>query len=201
MRDPTSFPALVARAKRGDVDAVQALIVPHLPGLTGFVRLHAGKALCARLSVSDVVQSVCRRAIEGLGGVEAETEAPFKQWLFATALNRIRDLRDHHHAARRDVDRERALSFDTRVGSQDLAASYATLNTPSRQAIAKEQVERIERAFDELPDDYREVLLLARMVGLSYAELAERTGRTEGAVRQLLFRARARLATLLAREA
>ena len=150
--------------------------------------------------MSDVVQSVCRRAIEAIDGVRADSEGAFRQWLFATAVNRMRDLRDEHHAQRRDVDREVDIHLDTHVGSSNLALSYATLETPSRQAMVEEQVERIERAFEGLPEDHREALLLARMVGLSYGEIAERMGRTEGSVRQLLYRARARLATLLAED-
>ena len=79
-----------------------------------------------------------------------------------------------------------------------LLAGYATLCTPSRALMDREAIERIERAIDELPEDYREVLTLARMVGLSRAEIAEVTGRSEGAVRTMLSRAQARLTELLA---
>jgi RNA polymerase sigma-70 factor (ECF subfamily) len=63
--------------------------------------------------------------------------------------------------------------------------------------MAKEAVERIEAALDALPEDYREVITLAKLVGLSRAEIGEVMGRSEGAVRTLLFRAQARLAELL----
>ena len=63
--------------------------------------------------------------------------------------------------------------------------------------MAREELERIESAFDRLPEEYREVITLARIAGLSRAEIAERMGRREGAVRTLLSRALARLAELL----
>ena len=60
--------------------------------------------------------------------------------------------------------------------------------------MAGEQAERIERAFQGLPPDYREVILLSRIVGLSRAEAAREMGRSESAVRNLLHRALAQLA-------
>ena len=51
--------------------------------------------------------------------------------------------------------------------------------------------------FGELPDDQREVILLARVVGLPHAIVAQEMGRTPAATRTLLSRALARLATRL----
>ncbi len=58
-------------------------------------------------------------------------------------------------------------------------------------------VASIERAFDALPDDYKEAISLHRMVGLSHAEIAAHMGRTEGAVRNLVYRGLALLAMRL----
>ena len=68
--------------------------------------------------------------------------------------------------------------------------------TPSRNVVVREELARIEAAFDQLPDEYREVITLARIVGLSHGEIGIRSGRNETAVRKLLSRARARRATL-----
>ena len=67
--------------------------------------------------------------------------------------------------------------------------------------MGREDLERIERAFAELPEDYREVILLSRLVGLSHREIAEDWGRKEGAIRVLLHRALARLSVLLSHAA
>jgi DNA-directed RNA polymerase specialized sigma24 family protein len=48
-----------------------------------------------------------------------------------------------------------------------------------------------------MPDDYRTVITLSCIVGMSHAEIAEELGWLEPAVRKLLSRARARLARLL----
>tara|TARA_R110002096_G_scaffold213723_3_gene401216 strand:+ start:249 stop:509 length:261 start_codon:yes stop_codon:yes gene_type:complete len=74
---------------------------------------------------------------------------------------------------------------------------YATLCTPSRHAAGREDLDRFEQAFDQLPDDYREAITLKRIVGLDYAEIAKVMGRAEGAVRNLVYRGLGRLSALL----
>jgi RNA polymerase sigma-70 factor (ECF subfamily) len=49
--------------------------------------------------------------------------------------------------------------------------------------------EKIESALATVPDAQKEVLLLSRFEGLRHSEIAEITGRSEVAVRQLLYRA------------
>ncbi len=78
-----------------------------------------------------------------------------------------------------------------------LLDGYRTFCTPSRAAQASEEVERIEAAFDGLPEEYREVITLSRVLGCSHAEIAARMGRSEGATRTLLYRALGRLSGVL----
>ncbi len=54
---------------------------------------------------------------------------------------------------------------------------------------AKLQVEKIEAKLKELKDEYREVIILRHVDGLSIADIAEIFGRKKGAVRVLLYRA------------
>lgn len=194
----SDFEQLLERAKRGDNEAIEVLLQRHLAGLHGFVRLRLGQALRRRESCSDLVQSVCVQAIQNLDRLRGDNEAAFKQWLYAIALRKILDKRDYHGAQKRDVGREVALlGFDSRIEDDQLLDCYAALGTPSQQAMSREAIERIESAFDQLPEEYREVLTLARIVGLSGSELAARLGKSEVATRKLLSRARARLAMLL----
>jgi RNA polymerase sigma factor (sigma-70 family) len=61
----------------------------------------------------------------------------------------------------------------------------------------RETIRRIEAAFDQLPDDYREAVTLHKLCGLSHREIAERMQRSEGAVRNLVYRGISRLALLV----
>jgi len=185
---------LVTRASAGDAPAVSALLERHLVGLRAYVRLQAGPAVRARESCSDLVQSVCREVLEGMEGFEYRGEAAFKKWLYKTALNKVIDRNRHWHQAKRDVDREAIMDDGPDAA---LAQAYRTVATPSRAAVAKEDLAKVEAAFDELPEDYRFVLVRSRVLGMSHREIAEELGRTEVATRQLLSRALARLTTLL----
>lgn len=178
---------------------VEDLLVRHLPGLRAFVRLRAGPAVRAREAQSDLVQSTCREVLERIGDFRQGGESGFRHWLYTTALRKILDKHDFHTAQKRDVARENAgADVEDRPGA-DLLAVYHRFASPSRNAIAAEELERVEAAFGELPEDYREVVLLSRVVGLSRSEVAQAMGRSEASVRNLLFRALAQLSRLLAR--
>ena len=197
MQDQTAW--LVERVGNGDRDAVDPLLEKYLPGLRAFLRLRSGKLLRDKESVSDLAQSVCRDVIENLGRFRYTGEAAFKQWLFTTAARKVADRYEYWNAAKRDARREVAQPGDIAATQADkqLLDAYGAFCSPSRHAIAREELARVENAFEQLPEDQREVVILARLVGMSRAEIAEQTGRTEGAVRTLLWRALARLAEIL----
>ncbi len=66
----------------------------------------------------------------------------------------------------------------------------------SRLLAQDEVLRALMRELDELPDDYRDVILLARIEGLSTPEVAERMGKSRAAVALLLHRAVKRLKKL-----
>jgi len=184
---------LVAAAQAGDPAARDRLIEQHLDGLRAYVRLEMGPALRAKESCSDVVQSVCREVLGKLDRYEFRGEASFRHWLYRSALNKIIDRQRYWLAERRSARREKPLEGR----AESLCEQYATISTPSRAAMGLEEVARIEAAFDRLPDHYREVIVLSRIVGLPHLEIARQMGRTEEATRTLLRRALVQLAGLL----
>ena len=186
--DPDSERPEVARSR--DPGAVDALLQRHLPGLRAFVRLRVTAALRAKESCSDLVQSVCKDLLQNIDHFEYQGEAPFKGWLFTSALNKIREHERYFSREKRDVNREVRLSD---AEARSLADCYASCMSPSCEAMVHEKIALIEVAFDRLPEDYREVLTLKRCAGLNHAEIARIMGRSEGAVRTLLSRALTRL--------
>lgn len=194
--DPNSE-VLVERARTGNRPAIEALIVQHLPALRAFVRLQAGRELREQESCSDLVQSACRAALEGLSGFEYRGEAAFRHWLYCAAERKILDRVRYHGRARRDSKRKRALGQPASAGDSSLLECYATFCTPSQEAVAREEQERVERAIDELPATYRNVLRLKYVVGFSNEEIAGELGRTQEYARMFLARARQRLSLLL----
>ena len=183
---------LVQAAAGGDAEAVRALVEDHLP------RLRAGAKLRARESASDLVQSVCRDVLQNLDRFRYPGESAFRAWLYATAMRKIADRAEYWGAARRDPAREAApLPHAAHSGAdeQRLFDVYRdSFASPSQEAMGREALARIEDAFERLPEDYREVIVLSRIVGLSRAEVAGQMQRTEASVRNLLSRALAELA-------
>jgi RNA polymerase sigma-70 factor, ECF subfamily len=68
---------------------------------------------------------------------------------------------------------------------------------PHQQLMRKVVTERVREAIRQLPDDFREVILLREYEDLSYREIAELVGCPAGTVMSRLARARARLRKLL----
>ena len=172
----------------------------HLPGLRAYVRLRMGPELRAKESASDLVQSTCREVLEHADRFRHGGEARFRQWLFTTALRKVKNRLAYYRAAKREVAREVGHHAGrSRASEQDvsLAAFYQTLSTPSRHLLQRERIAAIEAAFDRLSEPHREVILLSRIVGLSHDEVARTMGRSTQATRSLLHRALAELAECL----
>ncbi|MBK8975791.1 MAG: sigma-70 family RNA polymerase sigma factor [Planctomycetes bacterium] len=174
-------------------DRVGELLEEHLPGLRAFVRLRSGGMLRELEASTDLVQSVCREVLEHADRCQHGGEAGFRRWLYRTALRKIADRYAFYRAARRDVRREERGAPD----DASLVGAYASICSPSRAASAREQVERVEAAFDLLPAAYRDAIVGARLLGLTTRELATQLGRSEAATRTVLCRAIARLVELL----
>lgn len=185
---------LIEGAARGDTAAVESLLVRHLPRVRAYLRLRCGAKVRAQESVSDLAQSVCREALVDLHGFEYRSEGAFLSWLFQKAISKLRDRGRYYAAQKRDVAREEPASLHR------LQEQYRTIITPSRVADGREQVERVERAFDELPEEYREALTMRRIGGLSHEEVGEALGKSASAARSICDRALRRLSWILSRE-
>ena len=73
----------------------------------------------------------------------------------------------------------------------------AAHSSPSQQAVRREQAVLLADALQELPEDYREVIILRQLEGLSFPDVARRMGRTEDSVKNVWLRALARLRRML----
>lgn len=152
----------------------------------------------AKESESDLAQSVCREILQDLEDFEYRGETRFRHWLYTTALRKILDRDKYYRRAKRDAAREQPAAADAApLDLAPVAACYQTVFTPSENAIRREEVEALERAFEQLPDNYRQVITLSRVVGMSHAEIAEKLETSEAYSRNLLSRALARLSRLM----
>ncbi len=185
---------LVTQAMGQNPAAIEALLVRHLPGLQGWLRLRMGALLRARETPEDLVQSVAREVLADLPSFQWRGEAAFRHWLYVKAQRKLVDKARFVGAERRSPAREQELA------SQPSSAGlgHADLLTPSREVQSQEELRRIEMAFAELPADYQEAISMQRLCGMDYGEIAVRMQRSEGAARNLVHRGLSRLALRLA---
>ena len=191
--------ALVERARLGDRDALEVLLVRHLPGLEAFVRLRVGRAFDPRESTADVVQSAVRDAVHSIDGFREGGSEEFRRWLYTIAACKVADKFAFHAAQRRDLRRE-AAAFEgaSAAASRVLTDLSGALASPSQVAVGNELLGRLQDALDELRPEERDVVLLTKVAGLSRAEVAHSMGRSEASVRNLLHRTLTKLSGRLA---
>jgi len=184
---------LAQNASGGDRDALVLLLQRYMPELRAFIRLRTGPRLLAQETPEDLLQSVCREVLGNLSGFDYRSEQAFKSWLFLNALHKVQDKARYYAAEKRNPEKAWAT-----VEDPQLLSGYVSMLSPSRVAIAREDVSLLEAAFDKLPDEYREVITLNRLLGLDHEQISERMGRSPAASRVLLHRALARLGRILA---
>ncbi len=173
------------------------LFARNLPALAAYVRARVGSGLAARESVSDLTQSVCREVLDDLDELRFESDEAFRAYLFLQASRKVVDRARFYRMKKRDAGREVVIPSDRE--SKEMLRSLAMLVTPSRAAGAREELDRVEQALQELPDNQREAVLLSRIGGISYGDIARQMTLSESAVRGLVARGLARLAAILGR--
>lgn len=134
-----------------------------------FERIHAFVAhrIRDRVAAEDLTAEVFRRALAGIGGFEWRG-APFAAWLYRIAANEIAD-----YAAKAARERGTIATGEPAHDERSRIEDRATLF----------------RLVDGLPADQKRVVVMRFAEERSIREIAETLGRSEGAVKQLQFRA------------
>lgn len=171
---------LVARARKGDLEAFEALVKTHQHRLVHFVRMMTSSA-ADREAAEDVAQEAFLRAYRALGQFRGQSS--FRTWLYQIATNVART----QSARRRDRNEQ-----------QEPESPYER-DRPSEEHVERRIIahDQLRRALQALPDDWREALVLRDIEGLDYKEIAEVLGIPMGTVESRIFRGRQRLKAAL----
>ena len=186
---------LIVLAKDGDETALDQLCRVYSERVRWIVRLRMGAEIRSKLESMDLAQDVLISAFRDLGNFTYKNEGDFLRWLSEIAENRLRDNLDRLHADKRDIRKEvrfdshRPTTENSFVGS----AEPIDLTTPSVIMSKREDLARLAKALDALKPEYRKVIVLTKIEGLSYKEIAESLGKSSDAVRMLVSRAIAAL--------
>ena len=171
------------------LDAFEALLSQNLPDLRAHVR-RAGGAVLSDESSEDLVQSACREVLRRCDEFKHGGDEGFRRWLYTIAARKLADRARRWGALKRRANGA--------VLAPDGAAAPGP--SPSGRAGQRERLDEVVAAMATLPAEQREVILLARLLEMPRAEIGEVIGRSEEAVRSLLYRAMGKLGLILARE-
>lgn len=169
---------LVERCRSGDEAALDAL-----------VRRHHASAYGVALSITrrddvaqDVVQDAFIKAFRALNGFRGD--ATFRTWMMTITANEARaTLRKH--------GRWRESAID------DVAPMAVDDPDPAEQAVARRESERARAMLETLPEKQRLSVSLRVDEGLSFREIGEMIGSSEGAARVNYFHGIRRLRELM----
>jgi len=186
---------LVALAKEGDESALDQLCRAYSERVRWVVRLRMGGEIRSKLESMDLVQDALVCALRDLGNFTYKSEGDFLLWLSKIAENRLRDNLDKLHADKRDIRKEVRLDSYRPTTGESFAGAVGPidLTTPSVIMSKREDLARLAKALDALKPEYRKVIVLTKIEGLSYKEIADRLGKSGDAVRMLVSRAVAAL--------
>ena len=165
-------PGWSALAGPQERERFESLVLPHLDAAHNLARWLVRRDAEAE----DLAQEAILRAYRFFGGFRGGDP---RAWL-------LRIMRNVCYTWLEGTRGDAAREFDE---ARDSAAG----ETPESLAIAAADRERLARALEELPERFREVLVLRELEGCSYKEIAEITGSPIGTVMSSLSRARRRL--------
>jgi RNA polymerase sigma-70 factor (ECF subfamily) len=187
---------LIDRARRGDAEARQQLLMRHRDRLRRMVAVHLDRRITARIDPSDVVQEALMDAAQKLSHYLEERPLPFYPWLRRLAWDHLVRLHQHHLATqKRSALREEKQAFGLPDESVlELAQRLVSPgSSPSRHLLREELRDRMRAALNQLVEGDREVLILRYLEQLSMSEIAAVLDLQEGAVKMRHTRALRRL--------
>ncbi len=176
-QDP-SDDELVLRCKSGDAPAFAALSERHRANLVRMATLLVGDPDEAE----SIAQEALARALAGISTYNPQT--PFFAWIRGIVLNLTRE---HHRRVKRHASPTDPSALSTAPDEQ--GRRQGVLST----ILHDEMATKLWLAIGQLPEAYREALLLHYVEGLDYSQISQITGISAGALRVRALRGRSLL--------
>lgn len=173
----------MAAVARGELSSMNGIYQNrHRPLFRFFFRMTGRQA-----TAEDLVHEVFLRMIRYRHTYQNAAEAPgaFESWMYRIARNTLADTIRKH---RREIT----------GGEGELEYIESGRPTPFDIAARRQDLALLHRALRELPDEKREVLVLARFQGLSYEQIGRILGCESGTVKGRVFRAMKELGSIYA---
>lgn len=186
-----SVEELLRRAQAGDHQALAELFEPFRDRILRIARVRIGTRLATRVDPEDIVQMTLVNAWQHLGTFDASKPHLLVNWFAVIAENCIRDEVKKGRSGKRDVNLEVQIETLRPNGGSTVAIPIpGPSGTPSQYVSAQETAEIYDRCLSELPEHYREIILLRQHADMSWIQVAERLNSPNAkAAVQLHFRA------------
>ena len=181
--------AVIRRVCAGDTDAFEALVTAYQKQVYNLALRTVGNEEDA----ADMTQEAFLRAYRSLGSFRGDSK--FSVWLYRLTTNICIDfLRSR---GRRPTVSLTAADEDEEPQELDVADD----RFDPVQSLERAELRRaVQRGLASLPEDYRRILMLRELSGLSYAEIWQVLRLEEGTVKSRLFRARKKLCDFLRKD-
>ena len=177
---------IVRRVLEGDVNAFEDLVTEHEKGVYAIAQRMTGNAEDA----ADMTQETFIKAYNSLSSFRGDSK--FSVWLYRIATNVCLDfLRSRSRKPTVSLSVEDDDGEETQMDIADESQSPEQL---LERGLTRDAV---RRGLKSLSPEYRQILLLREIQGLSYEEIAEALALEVGTVKSRIFRARKRLCAFL----
>jgi len=172
------------RAQAGDSDAFRGL-VEMFQGRV--MRVMVSVLRCDRTTAEDLCQEVFLRVYKGLAGFDGQVR--FQTWMHTIATNVAISEYRRRKASKRN---RKTVSIDAPVaGSDDLYIEPEGREVePGERADQQDFLARVRECVRELPEEYRDAVVMRDMESLSYDEISDVLGVPAGTVRSRIHRGR-----------
>ena len=181
---------IIEKVVAGDTEAFEALVLEHQNKVYSLALRMVGNEEDAR----DMAQEAFIRAFKSLAGFRGDSK--FSVWIYRLTSNICIDFL-RSRAKKRTV----SMTWSDEEGGEagELEIPDETWS-PAERLERSETRESVRRGLDSLSPQYREILLLREINGLSYDEISEALGIEPGTVKSRIFRARKKLCDFLLSE-
>jgi len=177
---------IIERVLGGDIEAYELLVTENQRQVYNLALRTTGSIEDAE----DVTQEVFLKAFRSLAGFRGDSR--FSVWLYRLTYNQSIDQvrrNKRHNAA--------PLTMASPDGEESELEIPDERFSPQDEAERRELAAAIREKMDRLSPEYRRILLLREIEGLSYGEIGQVLDLEEGTVKSRIFRARKKLCAML----
>lgn len=206
VRDNALVDRIAAGDQKGMREAYDAYYKPVTRYVEKFLR-EAGPKL--GIDAEDVAQETFLKVFQNIG--DYSKDYPLEAWIKRIARNQALDVIERSGASKRSaltrVDEEIPGARDSYSGDQgsgsnvyERGAGSDTFDTPELQAVRQQSEEQLIKAFNKMPEDIRQAIVMSQLENYTDVQIAEMTNTPLGTVQRRIQRGKEMLTNSIKEE-